>query len=117
VRILLSAALLLALTSCVYEKNQTLWVPWWAGGPGHLALSNFRYDHAEIQAVMSAAPDCSPVAPDAGPLAFDLPFKGTRVIQAAPDTDICWRQMPVGGQWSEWNRAFTASGRSIDLRL
>jgi hypothetical protein len=115
VRILLPAVLLLATTACVPDRNMSPWTPW-SGGPGHLALSNFRFDHADVEAVISAAPDCSP-APGAAPVDFDLPFKGTRVIQAAPDTDVCWRRQIGGGQWTDWNRAFTASGRSIDAQL
>jgi hypothetical protein len=115
VRMLLSVAMLLVTAACVPDRNMSLWVP--GLGPGHLALSNFRFDHASIEAVLSAAPDCSPVDPNAPPLAFELPFKGTRVIQADPDTDICWRRQVPGGPWGEWNRAFTASGRSIDLEL
>jgi len=115
VRILLSAAVLLLTASCIAENN---WSPiaFWLG-PSHLALSNFRFDHAPIEAVMSTAPDCSPADPHVPPIAFDLPFKGTRVIEAAPDTDICWRRQVRGGQWTEWNRAYTASGHSIDVQL
>ena len=113
-RILLSAVVLLATASCVSQNNWSPWVPW--GPPGQLELSNFRFGHAAIEAVVSAAPDCSPV-PGGAPIDFDLPFKGTRVIEAAPATDICWRRQVPGGQWTEWSRAYTASGRSIDVQL
>jgi hypothetical protein len=108
VRILLSVVALVGAASCT-----TLLAP----APGQLALTNYRFDHAAIQAVVTAAPDCS--AADAVPptTAFDLPFKGTRVIVAAPAADICWRRQVAGGQWTAWNRAFTASGRSIDSQL
>jgi len=109
VRIFLSAALLLATTSC------TAWV--WTPPPGQLTLSNYRFDHASIEAVVTAAPDCGPVDPSAPPSAFELPFKGARVIVAAPNADICWRRRVAGEQWTEWNRAFTASGRFIDSQL
>jgi hypothetical protein len=104
VRILLSAAVLLLTASCVAENN---WSPiaFWLG-PSHLALSNFRFDHAPIEAVISAAPDCSPINPNVPPIAFDLPFK-----------DICWRRQAPGGMWTDWNRAHTASGHSIDVQL
>jgi len=115
-RIVLSVALLLAMSSCVYQKNQTLWTPFDFGPPGQLALSNFRFEHAAIEAVVSAAPDCSPI-PGAAPVDFDLPFKGTRVIEAAPDADVCWRWGTAPGQWGEWNRAFTASGRALNAQL
>jgi hypothetical protein len=107
VRNLLSAAVLLVTASCVMAP------------PAHLTLSNFRFDHAGIEAVVTANPDCS--ARDGAATNFELPFKGTRVIDAPPAADICWRRR-VGGatgfeHWSEWHRAFTASGRSIDAEL
>jgi hypothetical protein len=116
VRILFSAAVLLMTVSCVSQNN---WSPLslFGAAPAHLALSNFRFGNAAIEAVVSAAPDCSPAVPNAPPVDFILPFKGTRVIEAAPDTDICWRRQTGPGLWTEWNRAFTASGRSIDVQL
>ncbi|HZK89419.1 MAG TPA: hypothetical protein VFC56_04660 [Stellaceae bacterium] len=107
VRVLLSAAALLATASCSY----------FAPPPGQLALSNYRFDRAAVQAVVTAAPDCAAADPGSPAAAFELPFKGTRVIVAAPDTDICWRRQVPGGYWTAWNRAFTASGRSIDSQL
>ena len=82
-----------------------------------MTLSNNRFDHASIEAVVTAAPDCTAADPAVPVAAFDLPFKGTRVLAAAPDADICWRRQITGGQWTDWNRAFTASGRSIDVQL
>jgi hypothetical protein len=113
-RILLSAAVLLVTASCVSQNNWSPWVPW--GPPGQLELSNLRFGRAAVEAVVSEAPDCSPV-PGGAPIDFDLPFKGTRVIGAAPKTDICWRRQMEDGQWTEWNRAFTATGRSVDAQL
>jgi hypothetical protein len=107
-RALAFGAVLLATASCSLLPGPP---------PGHLTLSNYRFDHAAIQAVVTAAPDCTPVDPSAPPNAFVLPFKGTRVIEAAPSTDICWRRQLASGQWSDWNRAFTASGRYIDSQL
>lgn len=107
-RTLLSAAVLIGATSCTLATSPP---------PGHLTLSNYRFDHAAIEAVVTAAPDCSVSDPAMPPAAFDLPFKGTRVIEAAPAADICWRRQATGGQWTDWNRAFTASGRFIDVQL
>jgi hypothetical protein len=101
VRILLSIAALLVTASCA--------------APAHLTLSNFRFDHAGVEAVVTANPDCS--ARDGAATTFDLPFKGTRVIDAPPAADVCWRRQTGAGQWGEWHRAFTASGRSIDTEL
>jgi hypothetical protein len=115
VRIFLSAALLLATTSCA---NYGSWNPmaWWTLPPGQLTLSNYRFEHAAIEAVVTAAPDCAP-DPNVPGTAFDLPYKGTRVIVAAPNADICWRRQVAGEPWTAWNRAFTASGRFIDSQL
>jgi hypothetical protein len=110
VRILLSAALLLVTASCTY------WGPWTLP-PGQLTLSNYRFDHASIEAVVTAAPDCAAAVPASPATDFDLPFKGTRVIVAAPSADVCWRRQIAGGQWGDWNRAFTGSGRFIDTQL
>ena len=114
VRILLSAALLLATTSCGYwDWNWSAWSP----PPGQLALSNYRFDHASVEVIVTPAADCAAVDPAVTATAFDLPFKGTRVIVAAPNADICWRRQVAGGPWSDWNRAFTGSGKFIDSQL
>jgi hypothetical protein len=117
VRILLSAAVLLGAASCTQYQGWSLasWV--YTPPPGQLTLSNNRFDRAAIQAVMAAGPDCTPVDPSAPAAAFDLPFKGTRVLVAAPNTDICWREQVAGGLWTDWNRAFTASGKFVDAQL
>ncbi len=108
VRVLLSAAMVLGVAGCAGP-------PWFGGPPGHLILSNFRFDRASIEAVTVVGPDCTP--PVGAPvLAFDLPFKGSRVI-VAPDADVCWRRQVGPGLWGEWNRAYTATGRSIDSQL
>jgi hypothetical protein len=107
VRNLLAAVALVGAASC------TLLAP----PPGQLTLSNYRFDRASVQAVVTAVPDCNAVDQSMPAAAFDLPFKGTRVIEAAPNSDICWRRLVPGGQWTGWNRAFTASGRSIDSQL
>ena len=75
------------------------------------------FDHAGIEAVVTAAPDCAAAVPASPAADFDLPFKGTRVIVATPNADVCWRRQVAGGQWGEWNRAFTGSGQFIDTQL
>ena len=116
-RILLSAAVLLITASCTQYQGWSLTSAWYTPPPGQLTLSNYRFDHAAIEAVVSAAPDCTPVDAAVPATAFDLPFKGTHVLVAAPQADICWRRQVAGGQWTDWNRAFTASGRFIDSQL
>jgi hypothetical protein len=112
VRILLAAALLLMTASCVSQNN---WSPISIyTGPGHLQLSNFRFDRASVEAVVAAAPDCSAPVP---PVGFDLPVKGTHVIDAPGGADVCWRRQIGPGQWSDWNHAFIAAGQSTEAQL
>jgi hypothetical protein len=94
--------------------------------PGRLTLSNFSFDTAHVEAVVTAAPDC---AMREGTTASDfvLPLNGTRVIESVPGADVCWRRAidprtaagaaPSTQGWTEWNRAFLSSGRSVDSRL
>ena len=109
---LLAAVALLGLASCSYYG----W-PGWTPPPGQLTLSNDRFAHAPVEAVMAAGPDCTPADATAPATSFDLPFKGSRVLVAAPHSDICWRRQLADGQWTDWSRAFTASGRFIDSQL
>jgi len=119
VRGFVSAALLFATAGCADSTwpPQWVWVPTWWAHPGQLTLSNYRFTDANIQAVMATGPDCMPADPSASLAAFDLPFKGSRVIAAAPNSDVCWRRQLADGQWTDWSRAFTASGRYVDAQL
>jgi hypothetical protein len=93
---------------------------------GRLTLSNFSFDRARVEAVISAAADCTP-REGTTPSQFELPLNGTRIIESVPGADVCWRRAidpkavvgvaPSTPGWSEWNRAFLSSGRSIDSRL
>jgi hypothetical protein len=87
-------------------------------------LSNFTYDSARIQAVVTGGPDCA--IPEAAAVTdFVLPLNATRIIPTPPGADVCWRrEMPPAAAdapprppWTDWNRAHTASGRSLDSRL
>ncbi len=114
-RILIVSALLVATASCA-----------WPPPPGRLTLSNFSYDHAHVQAVITPYPDCT-VREGTAPSDFVLPLNGTRVIEAAPGADVCWRReieprtaqgaAPSTQGWTEWNRVFLSSARSVDSRL
>jgi hypothetical protein len=115
VRILIVPALLIATASCT----------WWSS-PGRLTLSNFTFDSAHVQAVITGSADCI-ASEGAAPSDFVLPLNGTRIIEAAPGSDVCWRRAiepeaapgsaPSAPKWTEWNRAFLSSGRSVDARL
>ena len=94
--------------------------------PGRLTLSNFSYDHAQVQALVTPFPDC--VAREGtATSAFVLPLNATRVIEAAPQADVCWRRAlepgtragaaPSTPGWTEWNRVFLSSAGSVDSRL
>ena len=93
---------------------------------GRLTLSNFSFDSARVEAVITGAPDCTP-REGTTVSNFDLPLNGTRIIESIPGADVCWRRAiapgtPMGAPpttpgWTEWSRVFTSSGRSIDSRL
>ena len=97
-------------------------------GPWHgrVTLSNFSYDNARVQAVVTPYADCE-VHPGTASSDFELPLNGTRIIAAQPGTDICWRReltpgpTPNGTQlvsgWTGWSRVFTATGSAIDSQL
>jgi hypothetical protein len=88
--------------------------------PGRLTLSNFTYESARVQAVVTPYPDCE-VRQGADVSDFEIPLNGTRVIGALPGADVCWRRaLPAPAAragWTDWNRVFTSSGRSIDSQL
>jgi hypothetical protein len=153
VRILLVSALLVATASCAWPPPQQaeaplasqpppaapvvylpnplafLFAPILPAAPpppGRLTLSNFSFDHAHVQALITPYPDC---AAHEGTLTSDfvMPLNGTRVIEAAPGTDVCWRReiapgtepgaAPSTAGWTEWNREFVAVAGSVDSRL
>ena len=80
--------------------------------------------------MITGYPDCA-IRPGSVTSDFILPLNGTRVIPTPPGTDVCWRRelpgappegvaqgtAPALATWAPWNRAFTASGRTIDVRL
>jgi hypothetical protein len=110
------------------------WVPFgWLWGPesgGRLTLSNFSYDTARVQAVLTNGPDCA-VADPAAAADFIMPLNATRIIPTPAGVDVCWRRevpptassqvtrgpAPAIPGWADWNRSYTGSGRFIDARL
>jgi hypothetical protein len=92
--------------------------------PGRLTLSNFAYDRAHVEAVITAHPDCD-MRDGTTVSNFMLPLNATRVIETPPGADVCWRRelepgapaSPPDARWTGWNRAFLSSGRPEDSRL
>lgn len=92
-------------------------------GPGTLLLSNPHFGPTNVEAVITANPDCAARGPGyASTLEFVLPSNATKFIDVPPGTEICWRRdfdpsQPVAGQWSGWDRAYVAPGATIDANL
>lgn len=123
-RLWIIAAVVLGLASCA--EGTWPWQQAASPGPGRLNLSNFTFDKASVEAVVTTAPDCA-VPPNAPRLRFVLPLNATRVIDAPAGADICWRReavrstsrgaMPNTAPWTDWSRAYLSTGRVIDARL
>jgi hypothetical protein len=93
--------------------------------PGRLTLSNFNYDRARVEAMLTPYPDCE-IREGISSTNFELPLNGTRVIDTPPGADVCWRRLepplaetpsPGVPRTTPWNRAFLSSGRIVDSRL
>jgi hypothetical protein len=92
-------------------------------GPGRLLLSNPNFPLINVEAVITANPDCE--ARDAGyfsTLEFTMPNNATKFIESPPGADVCWRSdrnpgRPVPGRWSRWDRAYLVPGKTIDATL
>jgi hypothetical protein len=92
---------------------------------GRLTLSNFSYDLADVEAIVTRYPDCA-LHPGIVPMTFKLPLNSTWVIRAPAGADVCWRRQLVPQQeaaagakpgWSAWNRDHTGAGQFIDSQL
>jgi hypothetical protein len=92
---------------------------------GRLLLNNFSFETTSIQAVLAAQSVCA--IGDGGVVTeFVLPPNGTRILPAPPGWDICWRrrltpgevkEIPPDGPWTAWSRAYTGSGRFLDIAV
>jgi hypothetical protein len=91
--------------------------------PGWLLLSNPDFPLINVEAVITANPDCD--ARDAGyisTLEFTMPNNATKFIDVPPGADVCWRSdrnpgRPSPGRWSRWDRAFLVPGKTISVNL
>ena len=124
--LLLLPLLLLGTASCTAD--------WWplppaliAPGPrpGRLTLSNFSYDRARVETLVTPYPDCA-LREGIATANFDLPLNGTKVIDTPAGSDVCWRRLepplaesvpPGVPRETPWNRAYLSSGRTVDLQL
>jgi hypothetical protein len=95
-----------------------------ASVPSRLTLSNFNYDRARVEAMITPYPDCQ-VRDGMVSSNFELPLNATRIIDTPPGADVCWRRLeppleqatsPGVPRFVPWNRAYT-SGRTVDSRL
>jgi hypothetical protein len=92
--------------------------------PGRLVLSNYSFDLTDVEAFVTRWPSCA-THPGIVPVHLKLPLNGTWTIATPPGSDVCWRRSLTAppqpdaekAQWTEWNRAFTSTGRSIDSQL
>jgi hypothetical protein len=92
-------------------------------GPGRLLLSNPDFPLINVEAVITANPDCD--ARDDGyisTLEFTMPNNATKFIDVPPGANVCWRSdrnpgRPTPGRWSRWDRAFIVPGRTISANL
>lgn len=94
-----------------------------AQGSGTLLLSNPHFGPTDVEAVITANPDCASRGRGyVSTFEFVLPNNATRFVDVPPGAEVCWRRdrdpsHPVAGQWSDWDRAFVAPGTTIDADL
>ena len=106
-----------------------LFNPWAFRTPpvARLTLSNFALPDARVEALVTPFPDCVPREGTAM-TDFVLPLNGTRIIEAVPGSDVCWRRaVPAGAAktanalagsgWTDWNRVYLSAGTSVDSQL
>lgn len=108
-RRIVAVALPLGLAACM--------VPQGPPPPGQLLLTNRGLAAQRVEAVITANFECEARGPGfVGTADFVLPPGGTRIIDAPPGADVCWRYErkppPLG-----WDRAFLAPGRTVDSNL
>ena len=112
-RSIILSLVLLCVGSCAQQ----------APGPGRLLLSNPDFPLINVEAVITANPDCD--ARDDGyisTLEFTMPNNSTKFIDVPPGANVCWRSdrnpgRPSPGRWSRWDRAFIVPGRTISASL
>ena len=85
--------------------------------PGWLLLSNPDFPLINVEAVITANPDCD--ARDAGyisTLEFTMPNNATKFIDVPPGADVCWRSdrnpgRPSPGQMVEVGPSLSRAGK------
>jgi len=93
--------------------------------PARFTLSNYTFVNARVQAILTPYTDCV-VRADTPVAEFVLPLNGTRVINGAGGSSVCWRRaIPEGSAagvegdagWTKWDRAILSSGQVVDSTL
>ena len=96
---------------------------------GRLLISNFAYEQAIVEALVTPYPDCA-VHPGVEAADMPVPLNGTWTIPTQAGWDVCWRTKaakapmenaqdakPPGTGPVGWNRAYTGNGRFIEAQL
>jgi hypothetical protein len=115
VRLILLALVLFCVAACVLQPPPS--------PPGTLLLNNPHFGPTNVEAVITANPDCSSRGPGyVSTLDFVLPNNATRTIAVPPGDEVCWRRdrdpaQPVLGVWSNWDRAYVEPGTTIEADL
>jgi hypothetical protein len=114
VRSVLPLLVVLAIAACAAQPPPQ---------PGTLLLNNPHFGPTHVEAVITANPDCASRGPGyVSSYDFVLPNNATRIITVPPGDEVCWRRdrnpdQPVPGEWSDWDRAYVAPGRTIEADI
>ena len=87
-----------------------------------LILNNPTWDRVNVEAVITASPDCDNRDAYVSTQDFVMTKNHTRQIEAPKAENICWRHdrnpnNPVAGVWSGWSRATMFPGQSFETEL
>lgn len=104
---------LLCLTACSSLGDM---VPGSDGNTSKLTLRNTRWNHVNMEIVITKTSDCDTEGPNfVDSQHFVLKRDQTKVLRAPNGTNVCWRHdrfpdNPHPGEWSGWSRAILFPG-------